>query len=151
MKPSRSLSPIGTYFITAITWERRPLFRSERLAKLFLATLYDYRKQSRYLLHAFVIMPEHVHLLITPSLGTTIERAVQCIKGGFSHRVTKETGWKGEIWQRGFADRRMRDDEELGVSTGYILRNPVKRGLTTHSTEYPYCSAFPCFDLDPWP
>jgi putative transposase len=151
MKPSRSLSPIGTYFVTTTTWQRRPLFRSEQFALLFLDTFYEYRKQSRYRVHQFVVMPEHVHLLITPSVGLTIERATQLVKGGFSHRVGKELGWKGEVWQRGFTDRRIRDEQEMRTFTDYILHNPVKRGLVYEPATYPYSSAFSGFDLDQWP
>jgi putative transposase len=46
--------------------------------------LLSYREQHKYLLHEFVLMPDHFHLLITPTL--TLERALQLIKGGFSFR-----------------------------------------------------------------
>jgi putative transposase len=51
-------------------------------------------------------MPNHFHLLITPTL--TLERAMQVIKGGFSYRARKELGFAGEIWQPSYYDRRVR-------------------------------------------
>ncbi len=63
---------------------------------LFLETLQSYRGRA-YLLHEYVLMPEHFHILITPSV--TLERAVQFIKGGFSFRVKKELQSSMEIWQ----------------------------------------------------
>jgi REP element-mobilizing transposase RayT len=90
-----------TYVVTSSTWSRRALFRAEPWAKLFLETLYYYRGNA-YQLHAFVLMPDHFHVLITPE--ATLERAAQCIKGGFSHSAKVELGSKIEIWQKGFSD-----------------------------------------------
>ena len=73
------MSPPGTYFITSVTWGRRSLFFAEPLARLFLQTIYGYRRQSKFRLHAFVLMPEHFHLLLTPT-EITLERSVQLIK-----------------------------------------------------------------------
>ena len=85
MKPTRAMSPPGTYFVTFTTWQRRRLFVVEPYARLFLKTLYGYKKQGRFQLHEFVVMPEHVHLMLTPAVDITLERAMQFIKGGYSH------------------------------------------------------------------
>src|ERR1700677_2384374 len=87
----------GTYFVTSITSGRRRLFQVAANAELFLETLQTYRHQGHYKLHAFVVMPDHIHLLLTPQ-GETIERVMGLIKGGFSHRLAS----KGPVWQRGF-------------------------------------------------
>ncbi len=78
----RATTASHTYFVTAGTWEGRSLFQSERLAQLFLETLFHYRKQSRFLIHEFVLMPNHLHFLLTPGPNVTLERAMQLIKGG---------------------------------------------------------------------
>jgi putative transposase len=151
LKPTRSLTPRGTYFVTFSTWQRQRLFIVETYARLFLKTLYGYRKQGRFELHAFVVMPEHVHLLLTPAPGITLERAIQFIKGGYSHALGVEFGRKGEVWQRGFTDHRIRDDADFGAHVDYIHENPARRGLVKIASEYRYCSAFPGFKLDSWP
>jgi putative transposase len=79
-----------TYDITTVTYQRRALLTSTVNAELLVQTLLDYREQSRYLLHGFAIMPEHLHVFITPTTGQTIERCIQCIKGGFSHTLRKQ-------------------------------------------------------------
>ncbi len=76
LKPRRLFSPPGTYFLTFSTWQRRQLFVVEAYARLFLKTLYHYRREGRYALHAFVLMTDHIHLLLTPAQDVTIERAV---------------------------------------------------------------------------
>jgi putative transposase len=151
LKPTRDLHPHGTYFVTFSTWERRRLFVVESYVRLFLKTLYGYRKQGRFELHAFVLMPEHVHLLLTPELSITFERSIQFIKGGYSHALGVELGRKSEVWQRGFTDHRIRDAADFDVHRVYIHENPVKRGLVEAASEYRYCSAYPGFKLDGWP
>ncbi len=54
----------GTFFVTAQTWERQAIFRSPRMAEPFLNTLLPYREAQKYLLHEFVLMPNHFHLLV---------------------------------------------------------------------------------------
>jgi putative transposase len=120
------------------------------MARLFLVTLYSYRRQGKFQLHAFVLMPEHFHLLLTPE-GVPLERAVQLIKGGYSHAVRGRWGSTMEIWERGFTDHRIRDAEDFEHHRMYIHRNPVERKLVEQPSEFRYCSAFPGFRLDSWP
>jgi putative transposase len=134
--------------VTTETWQRRSLFRNERWATLLIDTLYHYRS-SAYLLHEFVIMPDHIHLLITPL--TSLEKAVQFIKGGFSYRAKKELGSNMEIWQTGFQDQRIRGAEDYDVHVIYIHQNPVRKRLCERAEEYPYSSAHPGFGLDAVP
>ena len=88
-------------------------------------------------------MPEHVHLLLTPGPAVTLERSIQFVKGGYSHALGVELGKRGEAWQRGFTDHRIRDREDFNVHCNYIQDNPVKRGLVESASAYRYCSAFP--------
>jgi putative transposase len=126
-------------------------FIVEPYIRLFLKTLYGYRRQGRFDLHAFVLMPEHVHLLLTPAPGVTLERSIQFIKGGYSHALGVELERKGEVWQRGFTEHRIRDGEDFNAHRNYIHENPVKRGLVASASDYRYSSAFPGFKLDGWP
>jgi putative transposase len=134
-----------TYMVTSATWERRSLFRNERWARLLIDTLCHYRG-SAYLLHEFVIMPDHIHLLLT--IKTSLEKAVQFIKGGFSYRAKKELGSNLAIWQKGFSDHRIRDAEDYFRHVTYIRENPVQKHLCERAEDYPYSSSHPGFDLD---
>ena len=148
MKPTRLISPPGTYFVTFLTCQRRRLFVVDLYARLFLKTMYAYRRQGKFQLHAFVLMPEHVHLLLTPAADITIEHSLQLIKGGYSHAFGQEFGKRKEVWQRGFTDHRIRDLEDYEIHREYIHLNPVKRGLMERAVEYRYCSAYLGFKLD---
>jgi putative transposase len=96
-------------------------------------------------------MPEHVHLMLTPAVDVTLERAMQFVKGGYSHAVGVELGRKGEVWQRGFTDHRIRDARDFADHRIYIHQNPVERRLVESASQYRYSSAFPGFKLDAWP
>jgi putative transposase len=108
--PPRGNTGYSVYFITASTAQRAPLFRKEPMAKLLVEVLFHYRDHKNYLLHEFVLMPDHFHLLISPTLS--LERSLQLIKGGFSYRAKKELGFAGEIWEKSFYDRRVRGAED---------------------------------------
>ncbi len=94
-------------------------------------------------------MWNHIHLIITPN-EISLERAMQLIKGGFSHAV-HQTGRSTPVWQEGFTDRRLRDWDEYAERRHYIHMNPVHAHLCELPTEFPYSSANPRFKLDPIP
>jgi putative transposase len=149
--PYRGTTTESTYFVTANVLQRKSLFQLEKIARLFIEILFDYRRQKKYLLHEFVVMPDHFHLILTPT-GITLERAMQ-LKGGFSFQLNKNLKAKRDIWQPSFVDRRVRDSLEYARFKDYIWQNPVKRRLVRAAEEYPYSSAHPSFrgSLDPVP
>jgi putative transposase len=144
--PPRGNTGYSVYFITASTFQRKPLFHKKPLAKLFLEVLFQYRDKKNYLLHEFVLMPDHFHLLLSPTV--TLERSLQLIKGGFSFRAKKDLEYTGEIWQPSYYDRRVRGVEDYLNFKNYIRLNPVKRGLALTPEEYLYSSARPGLELD---
>ncbi len=134
--------------ITSATWGRRSVFSREPWARLLIDTPYHYRGSS-YLIHEFVIMPDHIHVLLTPK--TSLEKAVQFIKGGFSFRAKKQLGSNMEILQKGFSDHRIRDAGDYLEHALYIRQNPVRRHLCEWAKDYPHSSAFAGIELDPVP
>jgi putative transposase len=137
-----------TYFVTSNTAAKACFFRNERWAQLFIQVLCGYRPE-RFLLHGFVVMPDHFHVLITPQ--ESLEKAVQYIKGGFSFQAKKAFEWRGDIWITGFSDHRIRDVEDFGTHERYIGRNPVLAHLAEREDEYAYGSANGRFELDAFP
>jgi len=146
MKPTRRISPPGTYFVTTSTQAGRPLLQRDLAAELFVQMLYEYRSQGRFRLHAFVVMPEHVHLIITPS--ESLERTMQFIKGGFSFRASRELALPSQVWARGFADHRIRDANDFIVHREYTHMNPVRRGLVNRPEKFRFSSAHAAYELD---
>jgi putative transposase len=137
MRPRRETirSNEFAYFVSTQTAGRRSFFRVERWARLMIDTLNHY-DGTGYKLHAFVIMPNHLHLLITPT--ELVEKSVQLIKGGFSFRAKRELEWNGEIWQPGFTDHRIRDEEDWLKHLAYIQNNPVDVHLANDGAQYEF-------------
>lgn len=136
-----------TFFITSVTAQRRALFQCAATAELLVDVFFWYREQGKYLLHEFVVMPDHFHALITPAAEISLERAVQFIKGGFSFRLKSSL----PVWQASFTNHRIRDDEDFERHREYIRMNPVRAGLTQRVEGYPYSSATGRFELDSAP
>lgn len=147
--PYRGSTGRGTYFITSSTYQKKSILQSDLLADLFVNVLRHYRSLERYFIHEFVVMPDHFHLLITPS--ETLERSMQLIKGGFSFRAKKDLNLQGEVWQNSFYDRRVRDNSEYCRFREYIHQNPVSRRLVTLPEDFRYSSAAITDFLDPIP
>src|SRR6185437_1622228 len=125
--PASITAGLRTFFVTSSIAGKRNLLQSDRSANLFVDVLYSYRSQQKFLLHAFVVMPDHFHALITVA-NISIERAVQFIKGGFAFRAGREFGFPSPVWERGFSEVRVNDSEAAARIREYILQNPVRRG-----------------------
>ena len=120
-----------SYVLTAVTHQRHRVFQRDAIAELFIATLFRYRDTGKFHIHAFVVMPDHVHILLTPAPDIAIERCAQLIKGGFSFAVRKDL--PSEIWQEGYHAHRILDEDDLRNQTFYILNNPAKKRLDSYS------------------
>jgi putative transposase len=140
-----------TYFVSSATWERRELFRMPRVAEILVQRILLCRDKGAYLLHEFVVMPNHFHLLMTPGESTSLEKAVQLIKGGSSHEIHKQTENQMEIWQVGFHDWTIRDGEDYRAKVGYIRMNPVVKRLVERPEEWVFGSACGKYAIDPAP
>lgn len=134
-----------TYMVTTVTVQRRRLFRVTPTAELLERTILDYRDQGRFLLHAYVIMPDHLHTLITPASDVSLEKAMQFIKGGFSFRLKS----KLDVWERSFNESQISTEEKFMSCMRYIHENPVRRGLVATAQEYRFSSIARA--LDPMP
>ena len=141
-QPEEILSSARTFFVTTKSSMGRPLLQSERNATLLIDVLRSYVAAGKFRVHDFVVMPNHVHLLLTVGRDMSIERAMQFIKGGFSYRLKKEFGYVGEVWQPGFSEVRVEDRESFLRHREYIAQNPVKAGLVDSPERFPFCFAY---------
>jgi len=136
-----------TYFVTASAYMHQNLFQRHESANLLLDTIFRYRDAGEFLLQEFVVMPNHIHLLLSVDDDHAIGRAMQMVKGGFSHAL-REAGLKSTaVWQPSYYEHRVRDMNEYGRMRAYIHDNPVRRGLAQMANEYPYSSAATGFRL----
>ena len=146
---ARRVRQAGVYFATTDTWERRAVFINTSLANIVVEQIAACRDRGFYKLHAFVLMPDHLHVLITRSDETSIENAMRMIKGGSAHQMGIERPQQFPIWHRGFHDRWIRDAEQFWNAKSYIEQNPVKARLAEKPEDYPWSSAIGKIVLDP--
>lgn len=132
-----------TVFVTTVTWQRTLLFRNPQKAELMMDVLAHHGEQKKYVMHEFVIMPDHLHLLLTPAADISLERAMQLIKGG-AYRLGKTgpaNAKRGLVWQESFTNHRIRDERDYAQHGDYIRMNPVRARLVDAPQLYPYSSA----------
>jgi putative transposase len=144
----RRVHQAGVYFVTSHTWQRRELFRQTGPAEIVVHQLLDCRDRGYYRLHAFVLMPDHFHVLLTPGEVATLEKAIQMIKGGSSHQIRERLGMQWPVWQPGFHDRWLRDSQEYRTRRDYILNNSVRARLAESPSEYAWSSANNKYPMD---
>ena len=102
--PENILNPRRCFFATTRTSMSRRLFQTERNAGLLIDILRALVSEHKFRLLDFVVMPDHVHLLMEIDSTMTVEKAMQLVKGRFSYRLKHEFGFVGEVWQRGFSE-----------------------------------------------
>jgi putative transposase len=135
----------STYAITISTFQQHRHFQRTANAELFITTLFQYRDKSRFQLHAFAVMPDHVHVLITPAINESTAKCIQYIKGGYSFAARQQSA--GEIWHSGHHEHRIRDIDDFKNQLIYIGNNPARKQYE----DYPYVHTRFLGSIDPIP
>ena len=126
------------------------MFRKPEWADIVEQKIFEHREKGEYLVHRHVIMPDHLHVILTPGCSTTLERAAQLIKGGASYDIGRAFQTRFPVWQPGFTQHLIRDRADYESHVRYVDGNPVKRGLAERPEAYQFCSAHGKYGLDPW-
>lgn len=143
--------PGWTYFVTTKCAQGISIFQVKENVDILIAKLLEYRDKGHYLLHEFVVMPNHVHLILTPNESISLEKVMQLIKGGSSHAIHAARGTHQQIWQPGFHESRVRGLADYKTRADYVCFNPVTAKLVEKPEDWPYSSANGSFVLDPIP
>jgi len=130
------------HFLTFSCYRRQPLLKCPVHRDLFLQALERMRKLYRFYVCGYVVMPEHVHLLLSEPETHTLADAIQFLKLSFSKRIRTcgHVVKVGPFWQKRYYDRNLRDAQEFTEKLRYLHRNPVKRGLVKEPGEWKWSS-----------
>ena len=134
-------TPMTTYFITMCAHMQQNLFQRDEVAEIMVATFRKYRDAGEFELHEYVVMPNHIHLLLSLNDHQRLSRVIQLIKGGFSHSLREHGIVFRAVWEQRYYDRQVRDANEFAEFSQYIWQNPVRKGLVENVEDYPYSSA----------
>lgn len=122
------------YFITTRLKERKSLFTADQ-TEIVNKTIFDLKSRNEWALYAYVIMPNHLHLLMRLT-RYGISKTVQLLKGRASRQINE-----GNFWQKGFFDLTILTDHKFKEKFNYIHYNPVKWGLVEKAEDYKYSTA----------
>src|SRR5436190_17039344 len=130
-----------SHFVTFSCYHRQPYFASSEVFDLFVHCLEDMRRRFELGVYGYVVMPEHVHLLVSEPPHIKLADAIHYLKLSFAKRLrSRSPEQPGTFWQKRYYDRYVRDHREFTVKLRYLPRNPVKRGLVPSPEEWQWSS-----------
>jgi REP element-mobilizing transposase RayT len=129
------------YFVTANVHHKQKIFLNAKIADMVLSALFFLRDKSYYRFYSFIIMPDHLHLLILPEKNKTLSQIMHSLKSYTAKKINDLLGRSGKVWQDGFYERVMRNEDDLREKASYIENNPVRKKLVEHPETYLYSSA----------
>jgi REP element-mobilizing transposase RayT len=115
----------ATYFVTWRLNSNQPALSDKE--RSLIASALKYFNESRYVLLAYVVMDDHVHVLVKPKEVTTVSDMLRSWKSYTANRMQRESKRVGAIWQKDTHTHIIRDEDDLYVKAEYILNNPRKR------------------------
>jgi len=113
--------------------------RDARIATVVQRSLLHF-DGARYRLSAWVVMPNHVHLLLTPNSLWSLSQIMKHLKSYTSHQANKILGRTGQFWMEDYFDRYVRDSKHFANAISYIEKNPVKAGLCARASDWKFSS-----------
>ncbi len=135
------------HFITFSCYQRRQFLQTDAAKICFLEILGEVRAQCAFRLAGYVVMPEHVHLVLDEPPGAKPARIIQILKQRVSRKLRESGGIvpqdlmeKKRFWQRRYFDFNLYSEEKLREKLDYMHLNPVKRGLVLHPREWQWSS-----------
>ncbi|HMJ07528.1 MAG TPA: transposase [Pyrinomonadaceae bacterium] len=146
------------YYLTSVTKDRLPIFQTDKVKKIVADALDEARRSARILIFAYVIMPDHTHIITDGSRsisevlrymnGISAKRVIDYLKEnnyetslGKLRQEQKERGYKHSVWQHHPDAFRLTAEETFMQKVNYIHQNPVRAGLSGRAENYLYSSA----------
>lgn len=125
------------YMTTTVTAHRQAFFQSAIAGRLVLDACAVQESEGRAQTLACVVMPDHVHWLLSLSAAMSLSEVMRRFKGCAARDVNLVLGRSGALWQKGFHDHAIRSDECLEALARYLIDNPVRAGLVSRLSDYP--------------
>ena len=130
-----------SHFITFSCYRRLPYLRDERLRDLFVTSLERTRRKYRFRVYGYVVMPEHVHLLVSEPASEVLATAIQALKISVARRAIQYVAERaGAFWQKRYYDHNVRTQASFVDKLHYMHRNPVKRDLVDKPEDWKWSS-----------
>ncbi len=129
-----------TVYATAVTFDRYPVFAEHRFAEIVVSSILHAHEKAWAEVYAFVVMPDHMHILFLP-LHKTESEVMKSIKGYSASEINSLRGCRWPVWQARFHSRMIAGDRFFFLQKiKYIEENPVRAGLCQKSEDWPWSS-----------
>jgi len=142
MRKKREFTEGAFYHVTSRTNDKIRVFENKLGRKIMLITLQDAKDKYHFFLTNFCIMPTHIHLLIKPKEGTSLNKIMQWIKTRSARRWNCIHGSKDHLWGERYYYRAVKDIQEYQFITNYIDQNPVTVGLVSSPADWKASGAY---------
>lgn len=129
------------YHLTMTTWKRTPIFLEWEAASIAARVIEEPSIQKLSEIQAWVVMPDHVHILIKLGGIDTLGKYVNRFKSVTSRRIHSSGTYTDAIWGRAFHDNAIRKEQDLVHVARYVVANPLRAGLVRRVGDYPYWNA----------
>ena len=126
------------YLITVFCKNKESLFLNYEAARALSSTLHRVLQKQNSEILAWVVMPDHMHLLVQLSEDELISKTMNRINSCTAIAVNKALKRHSPIWQGAYHDHAIRDEEQLHSATRYLISNPIRAGLVKNLADYPY-------------
>jgi len=135
-----------------------PIFFSEEDYEKMHATVRAAKTIHHCLIYAYVFMPDHIHLLVTPRGAKDLGRMMKVVGGRYTRYINKRQGRRGALWEGRFRSSPLQAERHQPAVSRYIELDPVRSGLVEDPLHYPWSSCRaralglddPALDVDPW-
>ena len=125
------------YLVTTTSYSRQAIFRNIALGTIVANEIRNSDDGEKTRTFSYVVMPDHLHWLFSLQPYSSLSAVVRSVKGRAAIRINKSSQRTGAVWQPGFHDRALRDEESLESVGNYIIANPLRAGLVSHADDYP--------------
>lgn len=136
----RFSEPGRIYLLTTQVHGREPLFADFNLGRMLVGELRAAHEQGWVDSLAWVLMPDHLHWLVRLE-AHSLEQLLRRVKTNSARRINQRLGRTGRVWQAGYHDRALRQDEDLQAAARYIVANPLRARLVARLGDYPHWDA----------
>ncbi|MCQ4307927.1 transposase [Pseudomonas stutzeri] len=140
LRKGRVNLPGHTYVLTCVTLNRTAAFAEWSSASLLAQEIHRIGQSDAIRPLAWVVMPDHLHWLVQLEAGS-LNQLMQRLKSRSAIALNRLHGTRGAIWQKGYHDRAVRNEEDLRNVARYIVANPLRAGLVKRIGDYPFWDA----------
>ncbi|NOQ90256.1 MAG: transposase [Gammaproteobacteria bacterium] len=142
LRKGRISIPEQIYLITTVTQNRQPIFTDFHCARTVIHSLKHTEQLHRATSLSFIVMPDHLHWLLSLQDKYTLPQVISNIKRRSAYRINQHLNKTGSpVWQHGFHDYALREEDEIKDVARYIVANPLRAGLVDKIGDYPFWDA----------